>query len=134
MKPNVGEVNRLRREFFKEVGKFFSTRFGTLEDESFVVRRGESHEACADQARPLVARINVTNCLAWTGASCQLCYLACPLREEAIVMRDLKPVIDSFFCDGCAMCVEACRTVNDLCAVDLVERISRNDGREEVLT
>ena len=67
------------------------------------------------------AVINIEKCLAWQGLSCQLCYLACPLREQAITMNDQKPVISSLACDGCAMCAVACQTVNDLQAIAMVE-------------
>ena len=65
------------------------------------------------------ALLDIKRCLAWSGASCQLCYVACPLRDQAIAMHDLKPVITSSFCNGCAMCVVACQTVNDLSAIKI---------------
>jgi len=68
---------------------------------------------------PCVARIDVGRCLAWQGMSCQLCYLACPIRDKAIAMCDQKPVIVPALCDGCGMCATACKTVNDLLAVQL---------------
>lgn len=59
-----------------------------------------------------VAQVDVTTCVAWTGLSCQLCYLACPRRGRAIFMEDQKPVVVAQECDGCALCEAACKTVN----------------------
>lgn len=58
-------------------------------------------------------RLDVSRCLAWGGMMCQACFLACHLRDQAIVMEDQKPVIRANACDGCALCVAACRMVND---------------------
>jgi ferredoxin-type protein NapG len=69
-----------------------------------------------------VARVEITRCLAWSGANCQLCYLACPLREQAIQIHDQKPVIIASICDGCALCQQACQTVNDLIAIEIVRK------------
>ena len=71
-------------------------------------------------SKPQIARLDIARCLAWGAMSCQLCYLACPARDQAIEMRDQKPVIISSFCDGCSMCVSACETVNDLPAIKMV--------------
>jgi Pyruvate/2-oxoacid:ferredoxin oxidoreductase delta subunit len=59
-----------------------------------------------------VAMIDAARCLAWGGTACQACVLACPLRDRAIALADLKPVVDSSVCDGCALCQSACRNVN----------------------
>ena len=67
-----------------------------------------------------VAMVDVSHCVAWDGGSCQLCYLRCPLRGRAIVQDDGKPVIVASVCDGCGVCVEACRAVNDLGAIHIV--------------
>lgn len=69
-----------------------------------------------------MARINVHLCTAWSGSLCQLCYLACPRRDKAIRMEDLKPMVVSAACDGCAMCEAACRTVNHPPAVEIIPR------------
>lgn len=66
-------------------------------------------------------RLEVNRCLAWGGMSCQACYLACHLRDQAIVMTDTKPVINQNACDGCGACVDACRTVNDPPSIAMVE-------------
>ncbi len=70
------------------------------------------------------ARLDVTRCLAWGGMMCQACYLACHLRDRAMEMKDLKPVIHAEACDGCTMCVEACRTVNNPPALVMKDEVS----------
>ena len=72
---------------------------------------------------PKKAFLNITQCLAWEGLSCQLCYLACPLRDKAISIEDLKPIIHASFCDGCTLCVAACRTVNDMVAIRMIDAV-----------
>jgi Pyruvate/2-oxoacid:ferredoxin oxidoreductase delta subunit len=67
-----------------------------------------------------VATIDIARCLAWEASECQLCYLRCPLRDEAIVLDGGKPTIVAQACDGCGVCVEACRAVNDLGAIHIV--------------
>lgn len=69
-----------------------------------------------------VARLETEHCLAWDGGNCQFCYLACPLRDKAITLDDQKPVVNILYCDGCARCVTACRTVNDRPAIKMVYR------------
>ena len=90
-----------------------------------------SHEVGAGSGRRL-ATIDVSRCLAWEvslpaspdgsaqAGECQLCYLRCPLRDEAIVLDGGKPTIVAQACDGCGVCVEACRAVNDLGAIHIV--------------
>lgn len=82
-----------------------------------------SNGAAADMSQDLIARVEVLHCQAWSGLLCQQCYLACPKRDQAIEMRDQKPQIVVSVCDGCAMCLEACRTVNDLPAIRMVSRL-----------
>jgi len=100
-----------------------------------------SHEVGAGSGRRL-ATIDLTRCLAWEASlpalpdgslpapsaagqagaqvgECQLCYLRCPLRDEAIVLDGGKPTIVAQACDGCGVCVEACRAVNDLGAIHI---------------
>ena len=74
------------------------------------------HPSTAQQ----IAVIDLANCLAWGGSACQTCYLQCPLRDEAMVLDGGKPTIVAQSCDGCGVCVEVCRTVNDLGAIRLV--------------
>jgi len=74
--------------------------------------------------RQQVALLDVSRCLAWSGMDCQLCYLTCPKRDEAIMLERGRPVVVASACDGCGVCVEACRTVNDLGAIGLVARLT----------
>jgi len=67
-----------------------------------------------------VARIDADRCLAWSDADCQMCYLQCPRRDQAIVLEAGRPVIHSAACDGCGICVDACRSVNDPGAIQMV--------------
>lgn len=78
-----------------------------------------SHEVESGSGRRL-ATMDVSRCLAWGASECQLCYLRCPLRDEAIVLDGGKPTIVASACDGCGVCVTACRTVNDLGAIHVV--------------
>lgn len=67
-----------------------------------------------------IPRVDINRCLAWGQMECQLCYLACPHRDKAIEMREHKPVIIAAGCDGCAMCVDACKTINNTPALEMV--------------
>ena len=68
-----------------------------------------------------IAVLDISRCLAWGDGDCQLCYLRCPLRDHAIVLNSGRPVIAASACDGCGVCVDVCRSVNDLGAIQLVE-------------
>lgn len=70
--------------------------------------------------RRRLAVVDVSRCLAWGAGDCQLCYLRCPRRDEAITFHDSQPTIVAQACDGCGVCVEACRAVNDPPAIDIV--------------
>jgi Pyruvate/2-oxoacid:ferredoxin oxidoreductase delta subunit len=67
-----------------------------------------------------VAIIDLARCVAWDGGMCQACYLQCPLRERAMRCDEGKPVVVASGCDGCGVCVAACRNVNDLGAIRLL--------------
>ena len=67
-----------------------------------------------------LAVLDPSRCVAWGGGMCQACYLRCPRRDEAMVLDDGRPLIVASACDGCGVCVEACRTVNDVGAIRLV--------------
>ena len=73
-----------------------------------------------DVSHQRVAVMDVSRCLAWGEGRCQLCYLRCPLRDRAMVLEAGRPVIVTSACDGCGVCVDACRTVNDLGAIQMV--------------
>lgn len=66
-----------------------------------------------------VAVIDEEGCIAFQGMRCEVCYRACPLIDEAILidyrMREgdaihtlFAPVIDEDACVGCGLCVERC--------------------------
>ncbi len=69
-----------------------------------------------------VATIHESRCLAWGGQDCQLCYIKCPLRGDAIYQEDGKPVIRADACVGCGVCEYACHTVNNTCAIKIVPK------------
>lgn len=77
-------------------------------------------ELMSDAASRHIAVIDIPQCLAWGASPCQVCYLRCPLRDEAMVLDDGRPLVMASACDGCGVCVEACRTVNDVGAIRLV--------------
>lgn len=75
-----------------------------------------------------IPRVDINRCLAWGQMECQLCYLACPHRDRAIEMREHKPVIIAAGCDGCTMCVEACKTINNTPALEMVPIFQLKEG------
>ncbi|OGW86300.1 MAG: hypothetical protein A3C35_01830 [Omnitrophica bacterium RIFCSPHIGHO2_02_FULL_46_11] len=110
-----------RREFLRKLPRHFLEKFGAVAREGILAFSSRTEEI--GLPRDLVAQVEVSRCLAWSGLICQQCYLACPKREQAIEMRDQKPIITVSICDGCAMCVSACETVNDLPAIRMVSRV-----------
>jgi len=107
-----------RREFLELAPRHLLGGIRAVLDQAMapVVRRVADHPSTAQQ----IAVIDLANCLAWGGSACQTCYLQCPLRDEAIALDDGRPIIMASACNGCGVCVEACRTVNDLGAIQLV--------------
>ena len=73
-----------------------------------------------EKEKNLIAHLNVSNCLAWNGTTCQICYLACPKRDKAIEIWFERPVIVASNCNGCAVCQVACETVNSLPTLRMV--------------
>jgi Pyruvate/2-oxoacid:ferredoxin oxidoreductase delta subunit len=110
-----------RREFLKSVPQFVlkavrqTAQNGILNLPVVEELNGKTRIAQAG-----VARIEVSKCLAWMDQPCQMCFLACPLRGQAISIEELKPVITAASCDGCAMCQTACQTVTDDCAIQIL--------------
>lgn len=78
--------------------------------------------AHVDKVNMGIARINESRCLAWGGQDCQLCYIKCPLRGDAIFHEDGKPVINEEKCVGCGVCEYACHTINNTCAIKVVAK------------
>ena len=76
-----------------------------------------------DAAPRGIAVVDISRCLAWSAGECQACYLHCPLRGIAMVIADGKPTVVASACDGCGVCVDVCRSVNDLGAIRLVEAL-----------
>ena len=67
-----------------------------------------------------VAVLDSRWCVAWDGGDCRLCWIRCPRRDEALILDDGRPVIQSQACDGCGECQRACAAVNDRPAVRIV--------------
>jgi len=53
------------------------------------------------------AQIDGQLCLAWQGPECGACASACPI-DGALIWQNEKPRIDIDYCNGCALCREAC--------------------------
>src|SRR3989304_6282799 len=59
------------------------------------------------------AEIDKKKCSAWSGGGdCRMCYIKCPLMDEAIVLDDFKPVVVRENCDGCGICEDMCAMIN----------------------
>ena len=110
-----------RKEFFKKIANSMVEGVFTLTKEYAGISEDLVIEASQIQ-EPKIAQVDVGKCLAWSGMSCQLCYLSCPLREQALYMQDIKPVVNVTACDGCGYCVTACATVNDVCAMVIMDK------------
>ena len=80
----------------------------------------ETSEENSTHIKAKVVQLESEHCLAWGGGNCQFCYVVCPLRDKAITLDDQKPIVNILFCDGCAKCVTACRTVNDRPAIKMI--------------
>lgn len=55
-----------------------------------------------------LAVIAEERCLAFSGTACSACVEACPLGEEAIVLREGRPIVVPLGCVGCGACVAPC--------------------------
>lgn len=93
-----------RKQFLKSFPKKVAEGIGTLKAED-------------DGQANAVACIDIAACLAWSGTTCQICYLSCPKRDRAIQIWHERPVIAASVCDGCGVCQKACESVNNLQAI-----------------
>lgn len=115
------DVDVHRREFLRLIPDLFrrkvqnATGYFTSKNSAAIDESVGVHKAS-----PQIARIDVDLCIAREGAMCQACYVACPLRDRAIRIEDQLPLIFDSVCDGCGKCVNACRTVNDHVAIQMV--------------
>lgn len=122
MEPAPSEIDLKRRAFVGRLpGYLLDNVRNALTKVAEFKRIVKPEENQADLTLPRVARINVARCLAWGNSLCQACYLACPLRDSAIEIRDQKPIINISKCDGCGFCMTACGTVNDQVAIELIK-------------
>jgi len=111
------DVNISRAEFLRKIPNIFLERFKPF----WETENNPSVTPLPVNGEIRIPIVNISRCLAWGQMECQLCYLACPLRDKAIEMREHKPVIISAGCDGCAMCVDACKTINNTPALEMVQ-------------
>lgn len=128
MKPASDAVDLSRRAFIRSMPRQLLEGIGHALKKTVVIpapldrvargRQIDKSSICPVQ--PRVARINIERCLAWGNALCQACYLACPMRDRALEIIDQKPIIHVAACDGCGLCLPACRTVNDQAAIELI--------------
>ena len=121
---NTKEVSR--QEFLKMIPEYVIRNVRSFIQGCFSLSHDVEAETLkdgfTDSKAARVAHLDEERCLAREGGSCQFCYLACPLRDRAIILDDQKPAVNILFCDGCAKCVTACRTVNDRPAIKMVVR------------
>lgn len=115
-----------RKEFLEFVPKFVIQNVRSLLQGRLNCSDDSETETLEDSAdiKARVVQLDEECCLAWGGVSCQSCYLACPLRDQAITLDDQRPIVNMSFCDGCGQCVTACRTVNDRPALKMVQKRS----------
>ncbi|WP_242523076.1 ferredoxin-type protein NapG [Thiocystis minor] len=84
-----------------------------------------------DAEMGLAVLIDQENCIAFQGLRCEVCFNACPLRNEAITLdmqhneRSGKharfiPVVHSGHCTGCGKCEEVC--ILDQAAIKVLPR------------
>jgi ferredoxin-type protein NapG len=72
------------------------------------------------KARMGLAVIDAESCLSWQGLRCEVCYRVCPVKGQAISIRNhprqtskhalFVPFVHSQACTGCGMCEDACPT------------------------
>ncbi len=56
------------------------------------------------------AIIEITECTAFQGSGCKVCYEVCPIKNEAILLIEGLPQIVPEACTGCGVCVFTCPT------------------------
>ena len=114
-------VQAERRQFLRQTPRAMKQIMLSLIRDSMSFFMPESgQEKANNQIGTSVAFLDVGSCLAWGGMNCQLCYLACPLRDRALEIRDQKPVMVAEICDGCGLCEKACLTVNEPPSIRMV--------------
>ena len=119
---NTREMNR--KEFLEFIPKHVIQNVRLLLQGRLTLSNDSAEETSeknsVDVKAAKLIQLDEERCLAWGGASCQSCYLTCPLRDYAITLDDQRPIVNMSFCDGCGQCVTACQTVNDRSALRMI--------------
>ena len=59
-----------------------------------------------------IACIELTECTAYKGSGCRVCFDVCPFPDIAITLTENLPQVLLEGCTGCNICVEQCPTPN----------------------
>ena len=79
------------------------------------------------------ASITESECIAFRGLRCEVCYRACPLIDEAITVEfgsleddtihaKFMPTINKDVCTGCGLCVQRCVVSDPIVPIRIVTR------------
>ena len=95
---NTKEVSR--QEFLKMIPEYVIRNVRSFIQGCFSLSHDVEAETLkdgfTDSKAARVAYLDEERCLAGKG-SCQFCYLACPLRDRAIILDDQKPAVNILF-------------------------------------
>ena len=73
------------------------------------------------EVRAGLARIDMEKCRSWQEDECRVCYMACPIYKEALILKDFKKTfVISDKCTGCGICEHVC--ILDRPAITVVPR------------
>jgi MauM/NapG family ferredoxin protein len=62
-----------------------------------------------EEVRIGLAYIDRERCLSWLGDECKICYVMCPIYNEALVLEGfLKTGVRADKCTGCGVCEHVC--------------------------
>ncbi|MFH2123816.1 MAG: 4Fe-4S dicluster domain-containing protein [Pseudomonadota bacterium] len=61
------------------------------------------------ETRMGLAVVNRHRCHTWEGSIiCRTCFDVCPFKGQAIILDELRPIINTDHCVGCGICTHAC--------------------------
>lgn len=62
-----------------------------------------------EQTRMGLAVVNRHRCYTWEGSViCRTCFDVCPYKGKAIILDELRPIVEGDHCTGCGICTHAC--------------------------